>query len=64
MAFVRTPYITRLEFVDGDLGFCRPCDGQVPLRAEDGGYVACEKGHRQHAANLLVNGSHRPAGTA
>ena len=51
-------YIERLPFRDGQRLYCRGCDDAVPVFAK-AGMLECEQGHRQHAANALVNGSLR-----
>ena len=51
-------YLERIDFADGDLGYCRPCDATVPLHITDDKALRCDAGHRQHAANF-VTGSFR-----
>ena len=56
--FTDLGYVERLPFRDGQRLYCRRCDAAVPVVAKDGALV-CGAGHRQHAANALVNGSLR-----
>jgi len=60
VAFLLTPQIETIEFDDGDRAYCRTCDNTEPMRAARASMVACRVcGTRQHAGNLIVNGSHR-----
>lgn len=59
MAFTLSPHLDHVEgWTDGMKSYCRPCDAAVPLVAiiDRPGYVTCEKGHKQHAGNLILNG--------
>ena len=51
-------YIEKIDFVDGDEAYCRPCDATVPHIITDDKALRCPVGHRQHAANF-VTGSFR-----
>ena len=57
MSFTRPPYLERIEWVDGTKSYCRGCDALVAFSNAGGGKVACDKGHTQHAGNLILNGT-------
>jgi hypothetical protein len=47
-------YLTRMRWRDGDLGYCKPCDGETPLVTNRNGWLCCPLGHKQHPLTLLV----------
>lgn len=60
MAYFKTEHLERVDFATGDLAFCKPCDAQQPMKVSHG-QIICPSGHRQHAANIVVNSSARKA---
>ena len=56
MAYLKTPYLSRVKWRDGTAAYCRGCDDKVPLIAGDG-VLSCAAGHRQHPLNALANGT-------
>ncbi len=61
VSFNISPHLEHIEWEDGMKSYCRPCDASVPFIAiiDRPGYVTCEKGHKQHAGNLILNGARK-----
>ena len=57
MAFTRTDRLASINWQAGALAWCFRCQDTVPLAATaDHKLLACDAGHTQHPANVVVSG--------